>query len=400
MKNLLILLGLGIFSGLPFLLVLSTLSFWLAESGVNNQTIGLFVGVSIPYSLKFFWAPFIDRTHVPFLSNYLGQKRAWGITAQIGVVLFLLALSFSNPNTHVMYSAIMAMGVSMCAATQDIIMDTYRIQTLSKSMSGYGASMESIGFRLGMLLSGAFALYLAHWYGWQFSYQIMALIMSFGVVFFLLMDEPQIKNPHTSIGEAFRVWETFPHMKEIKIIFTFIILFKTMDTVLSTMSAPFFHAMGASKIEYANVSKIYGVLMTVLGALVGGKMIHSLGFLRSLKIGAIGQFLSCFAYAYQAGRGHDTMGFMVIIGLECFSAGMNSTIFMAYLSSLCRPEYAATHFTFLQCMGSMSRVLISMGGGWLSDRLIWPLFFLCIGTLIFPLLYLQIPQLPRVKKSI
>ena len=193
--QLLIILCLGMISGLPFLLTLSTLSFWLAESGVSKTTIGLFMLVSLPYSLKFLWAPFADHFSLPYSTAHFGQRRSWALISQAGLLLSLISLAHCDPAQTIAFTAISSFFVSFFSASQDIIIDAYRIEILKADNRGAGAALEAIGFRFGMLASGAGALYLAHTFTWRIAYLSMAIGIILGMVVFCFIAEPK----HTKV---------------------------------------------------------------------------------------------------------------------------------------------------------------------------------------------------------
>ena len=209
--QLLVILLLGMISGLPFILTLSTLSFWLAESGVSKTTIGLFTLVSLPYSLKFLWAPFADHFSIPFLTKHFGKRRSWALLSQAGLLASLIGLAHCDPSRDIALIAITSFLVSFFSASQDIIIDAYRIEILKAENSGAGAALEAIGFRFGMLASGAGALYLAHTFTWRVAYLTMALGIIFGMIVFCLIAEPTVKDvtplhPNLKEGKSLRQW--------------------------------------------------------------------------------------------------------------------------------------------------------------------------------------------------
>lgn len=375
------LLFLGFVSGLPFLLTLSTLSRWLAEDGISNTAIGMFMLVTTPYSCKFLWAPIIDNWRVPIISKYFGQKRSWLLLAQAGLIFSLVMMAQCSPAENLLSMAIWALLVVFFSATQDIVVDTYRIHIFSASLSGAGAAIESIGFKFGMLASGAGALYLASAYGWTVAYQIMAALVVVGMITVWFISEPH--NPSELLESLkFRhFWQPCLQIfqnKNIKHILLFILFFKFGDVVLQAMSAPFMYEMGVSKVEFATITKVFGIGLMVLGGLFAGILINYVGIARSILIATILQAVSCLMFAMLAAIGYERLFLTLTVGIEGFCSGIVTSVFIAYLSSICVRRYSATHFTLLYSFGSLCRVVLSMLSGWLADYVGWTaLFFLC-----------------------
>ena len=402
--DLLVILLLGTISGLPFLLTLSTLSFWLAESGVNKTTIGLFMLVSLPYSLKFLWAPFTDYYSIPYLTRRLGKRRSWGLMGQAGLFLSLLWLAHCNPAHSILWTAASSFCVSFFSATQDIIIDAYRIEILKADKRGAGAALEAIGFRFGMLASGAGALYLAHTYSWRTAYLIMAGGVLLGMAVFCRIPEPQhgstassgsFSQANGTPGRHLRQWvrtlfiiplKQLPQKQELACLLFFIFCFKMGDTVLNSMCAPFLCDLGFTKIEFANITKIFGITLMVFGSLIGGVMIHQLGIFQSTVMCVGLQCIAGLMYVIQSLAGYHTSILMITVGVESFCSGLVSAIFIAYISGFCRQPYTASHFTFLYSFGSFCRVFISALAGWGADHMGWTNLFLLTSAFSVPAL--------------
>ncbi|MBI1954673.1 MAG: MFS transporter [Proteobacteria bacterium] len=368
---------LGFASGLPFLLTLSTLSFWLSEEGVSKSIIGFFMFVSLPYSIKFLWAPLLDYVKIPFVTNWLGQRRGWAILIQSLLIISLIALAQSNPSQNVFFTALMAFCVAFLAATQDILIDAYRIETLNPHQNGIGAAMESVGFRFGMLTSGAGALYLAALYDWKTAYEIMAMLVLIAMPIILYLPEPEHPKSYVPpVNDWFiEPWRHFSYKKQLKTILLVIFCIKTADTVLSSMSAPFLCDLGVSKVEYAHISKVYGISLMVIGGLLGGLFITHLGMIQSVVFSLVLQIISCLLFVIQALVGYNLIILILTIGVESFASGLTATCFIAYISNFCQKPYTATHFTLLYSFGSLCRVIISALAGTLADYLPWAWVF-------------------------
>jgi len=402
--QLLVILILGFTSGLPFLLTLSTLSFWLAESGVGKTTIGLFMLVGIPYSLKFLWAPVLDQLRIPYLTDKLGRRRSWALITQAGLFLSLVSLAHSDPTQTIAFTAFSAFFVSFFSASQDIIIDTYRIESLEANNQGAGAAVEAIGFRFGMLASGAGALYLAHVFTWKMAYLTMAAGIIFSMLVFCCISEPK-RSKVTSLdihqkklltlrqrlNALFIVpWLQLLHKRELIYLLGFIFCFRISDTVLNAMCAPFLCDLGFSKIEFANVTKVFGISLMVFGGLIGGIIIHQLGILQATVMCIILQGISCLMFVIQSLIGYHLSVLMITVGVESFCSGLVAAVFIAYLSSFCRQPYTATHFTLLYSFASLCRVATSALAGLVADHITWTILFLITGAFIFPAIYMII----------
>ena len=391
-KTQLLLLLLGFVSGIPFLLTLSTLSFWLMELHVSKSVIGLFMLATTPYSLKFLWAPFLDTKKLPIMGDVLTHRRSWGILSQLCMIVAIICLGLSEPEKNLWLTGVCAFFVSFFAATQDIIMDSLRIELLDEKNSGAGAAMESVGFRLGMLTSGAGALYLAACVGWSKAYIMMACLCFIGVITFYFMPE-QKKAPSKEL-ELMGFYKTlYTSWKEISgadffiyLVF-FIFCFKGGDTILNAMSAPFFCDLGFTKIEFANVSKFFGIVMMVAGGLLGGVLIQRMGLRTTVMMGTVFQCISSLLFVVQSWVGHDLNVLFVTVGIESLSSGLCATAFIAYLSSFCKSSFAASHFTLLYAFGSFSRVFISTVAGWVANTFGWTTLFLASSLFTIPVFY-------------
>lgn len=388
--------ALGFVSGLPFLLTLSTLSFWLAEVGVSKTTVGLFMLVGVPYCVKFLWAPAIDTLKPPLLWRWFSQRRGWALLSQIGLIASLLLLSQTNPIENIYLTAIGAFLVSLFAASQDIIVDAYRIEMLTNQYLGFGAAVESTGFRFGMLASGAGALYLAHIFSWEAAYAFMAAAVTIGMGAIFLM--PDQLYPPLSVPSSFRnlmvPWRSVFQHKNIVWLVLFIFAFKMGDTVLNAMSAPFLVDLGFTKLEFANVTKVFGITLMILGSFGGGWMIYRWNLASTLMICMVLQVTACLLFVLQSWVGHDLNFLMVTVGVESFCSGMTASAFIAYLSSFCSPPSTATHFTVLYSINSLCRVGTSALAGWMADQVGWNLLFIFPCFAILPaavaLIYLEL----------
>ncbi|MEI8295870.1 MAG: MFS transporter [Alphaproteobacteria bacterium] len=387
-KSLLVgIFALGFASGLPFLLTLSTLIFWLAEVGVRKTTIGLFMMlVGIPYSIKFLWAPVIDTIALPGLRHVCGPRQGWALISQIGLMASLVFLSQTHPAENIALTALAAFLVSVFAASQDTVIDAYRIEILDKHYLGLGAALESIGFRFGMLASGAGALYLAHLFSWEDAYLVMAGAVLLGMIAIIFMpaDKPHKNLVQTILDEPLTPWHAVLRHEKILWLLCFILFFKMADTILNAMSTPFLIELGFSKLEFANISKAFGITLMIVGGLAGGGLMHQFGIPTTLLSCIFLQITACFMFVIQSLVGYDSSVLMVTIGVESFCSGMTAAGFIAYLSTFCKPPYTATHFTLLYSISSLCRLLVSALAGWLADHMSWSLLFLLSSFTLIP----------------
>jgi MFS transporter, PAT family, beta-lactamase induction signal transducer AmpG len=379
-KSHLVLLLLGFSSGLPFLLILSTLSMWLSEANVSKSLIGLFMFVSLPYSIKFLWSGTLDRKKIPWLSDRIGQRRSWALLAQAGVLLSLIGLSCCDPARSLGQLACWATLVALCSATLDSVIDAYRIELLASQYLGTGAAIEAVGFRLGMLASGAGTLYLANAWGWPAAYLSMALCCLIGLAAILVSDEPMPARETQYRAIRGRSAPFIP-ISSLYTLLGFIFFFKLIDIVLNSMMAPFLHDLGFNKVDFAHFSKLYGTLLTIVGGLLAGNAIHRFGIAFIVKCAIALQILSALIFITQAQLGHHFPCLIISLGIESFTAGLSATAFIAFLSHFCRHGNSAQDFTLLYSFGSLSRVLVSSAAGLAADQISWEALFLLSGLL-------------------
>ena len=279
--RLLIIFVMGFASGLPLALSSATLSFWLAEVGIALTAIGLFALVGTPYNFKFVWAPFIDRIPVPLLTRLLGRRRSWMLVIQVGLMGSIAALGFSSPEKTPVLTAVCALAVAFFSASQDIVIDAYRIEILDREEQGAGAAMTQAGYRLGAIVAGAGALFLAEQIDWSWVYAVMAALVVVGMLAAIVAPDPDKRRPETAQTQSFSGFRSMvvdPFVEFFQrnspttaiIVLAFILLYKFGDAYAGVMAYPFYYQMGFSKSEVATVSKIFGLFATVLGVFIGG----------------------------------------------------------------------------------------------------------------------------------
>ncbi len=375
----------GFSSGLPLVLTAGTLSYWLADLGLSLTAIGLFGLARAPYSVKFLWSPVIDRVPVPLLTRRLGRRRSWALAIQAALVLAILALGFSDPPRHPAATALAALAVAFLSASQDIVIDAYRIELLRPEEQGAGAAATQWGYRFGMLAAGAGALYAAGFGGWRFAYAAMAALMLVGMVTVWLTPEPGGAAPAAAPGIAAwlrqAVVAPFADMVRrqgalrLAAIVLFIVLYKFGDALAGSMANPLYVGLGFTPAEVATIAKLYGVVATLAGVAAGGVCVLRLGLYPSLLLCGALQAASNLLYAVQFWAGHDLAVLALTIGAENLTGGMASAAFVAYLSGLCSRDFTATQYALLSSLATVGLNLLAASGGYLAERLGWPAFF-------------------------
>ncbi len=392
-----LILLLGFSAGLPLLLVYGTLSAWLHEEGVSLTVIGWFSMASAAYAFKFLWAPLVDRCPLLGLTRWLGQRRGWLLLSQICVIGATLALGGSNPAGDLAWTAFWAVALAFASATQDIVVDAYRIEILDETRMGAGASNYVIGYRVATFAAGAGALVLADQVGWFWTYAVMAGLVLVGITATLLGKEPArpddtsepSSTPARSVGALLydAVWMPFADfMRRANwpAILLFVALYKYGDALLGVMANPFYLDIGFTKTEVGLVTKGFGLAMTITGGILGGLLVARFGTLNALLVGGILQAASNGVFALQAYIGPSLPMLFVTIGIENLMGGVGTIAFVAYLSGLTNVAYTATQFALLTSLMGFARTVLASGGGWLADQLDWVMYFLLTGVAAVP----------------
>lgn len=405
-------LFLGFSSGLPLALTFGTLTLWLAEEGISNTSIGLFALTGIPYTFKFLWSPLMDQLSIPLLTPWLGRRRSWAILTQVSLMISLFFLGLTKPGEAPFTTAMLALCTAFWSASQDIVIDAYRVEILEERQYGAGAAMSVLGYRLGMLASGAMALYLATFFGWMITYTLMAALMSVGILTILLNPEPDTtgqrfqplhtgKTPTLFQGlsqqggwpDRVMAWISraviapfadFMRRDSWVITLLFILFYKLGDTLAGVMSNPFYLELAFSKIDIANISKLFGLAATLAGSLAGGMMVSRMGIMKPLFYCGILQMLSNLMFVVLAETGHHLGLLTATIAIENFSGGMGTAAFVAYLSSLCNIAYTATQYALLSSFMAFGRTLLASFGGSMADHMSWTAFFLVTTLAALP----------------
>lgn len=393
-------LALGFASGLPLLLTYSTLSAWLATAGVRRAAIGSFALVGTPYALKFLWSPLIDRLPPPLP---LGRRRGWGITIQILLIGAILSLGSCNPQHNLALMGGLSLLVAFLSASQDIVIDAWRVEILEMDMQGPGAGMIQTGYRIAMLVSGAGALLIAARAGWFAAYATMAALLGVGMLVFLFGPEPKVpaRTAHAraagweGIRQSLATAVTGPFTDFMRrplwqIILIFIVGYKLGEALAGVMATPLYISLGFSLNEIAAVSKLVGFFATVAGALIGGVVTARFGARHALMLCGVLQSAGNLFYVLQAVGGHRLGYLALCVTAENVTGAMAGSALVGYLSSLCSPAFTATQYALLSSLAAVGRTMVASSGGVLAEKLGWVPFFLLTTVATLPALVLLI----------
>ena len=412
-------LFLGFSAGLPFLLVAGTLTAWLAIAEVGMAEIGMFAWVGILYSLKFLWAPLVDRMPLPVLTAWLGRRRSWMLLAQIGVGVSLAAIAYMDPSTDLAGIALFALLAAFASATQDIVVDAYRIEAVEVKVQGAMAASYQFGYRLAIVAAGAGALYIADLTSWRVAYQSMAMLMSVGVITVLVISEPEssaraldddLPSADSSLARA-SLWFADALVGPVVdffqrngrwalVLLAFIGLYRVSDMVLGVMANPFYIDLGFSLAEIATITKLFGVIVTLTGAALGGVAVARYGLAGPLVFGGVLLAITNLFFAGMAVYGPD-LGFLVVtISADNLAAGFTGTVFIAYLSSLTNVAYTATQYALFSSLMTLPGKLISGFSGQIVESIDWFNFFIYASVMGVPGIILAIAVARRLKNPV
>lgn len=424
----LILLFLGFSSGLPLLLVFSSLSFWLREAGIERSSIGFISWVALAYAFKWAWAPLVDRIRLPLLGNLLGRRRSWMLLAQVGVACGLLGMAFNDPAQNLEFSVWMAVVVAFCSATQDITVDAYRIESGDERIQAAMAATYMVGYRLAMITATAGVLAIAALVDpsetsyehapWQLAYSVMAALMLPGILTTLFSPEPKAPANQELKAQVAEVehWVSRSGRKDGKLaralgwiyvtlvspfadfikryrwqallILALIGSYRIADIVMGVIANVFYVDIGFTKAEIAAVTKVFGVIMTLIGALAGGVLVNRFGVMKILFTGAMLAAATNLLFALMALNGPIVELLVVVVSLDNFSAGIATAAFVAYLSALTNIQYSATQYALFSSMMLLLPKFLGGFSGVAVDQIGYPLFFTGTAILGLPVLVL------------
>jgi PAT family beta-lactamase induction signal transducer AmpG len=406
-RRVLIVMLLGFSSGLPLALSGSTLLVWMREAGVDLGTIGLFALVGTPYTVKFLWAPVVDAVDVPLLSAWLGRRRGWLVLAQLLLIAAIGFLALTDPASPGLV-ALGALLVATASATQDIVVDAFRVESLPESEQAAGMASYVAAYRIGMLASTAGALFLVSGFealglakstAWCASYLAMAALVVIGMITALAATEPEksatadvAHHAHGSFARlaatvtgAFSDFFLRDGIGAALTVLTFVVLFKFTDALAGAMTAPFVIDLGFSRNEYAAIIKGVGLAATLIGGFAGGFVAKALPLPMALLVSGIIQALANLGFSWQAHVGHDLAWLTFAITLENFTSAIGTVIFVAYMSALCvNPLHTATQYALLTALSAVGRTYLSSGAGFIAERVGWPWFFAICAIAALP----------------
>jgi PAT family beta-lactamase induction signal transducer AmpG len=416
-RRVLVVLLLGFSAGLPFSLAGQTLQAWMTESGVDIKTIGLFAFVGTPYWTKVFWSPAVDALDIPVLSRLFGRRRAWLLLTQVMLLAAIVLLAYCDPRTAPLGVAFAALLVTTASATQDIVIDAFRVESLSESEQAAGMASYVAAYRIAALVSGAGALLLVSSFvsygfdqqkAYSATYVAMGALIVVGMLATLMAVEPEVSAQasaeHTGPGHddagqrlikvAVASLKDFLSRDAAIAILLFVVLFKLADAMAQAMNTTFALKMGFSRVELAAILKGVGFAAALLGGFAGGFVARSYSLSASLWIGGILQTIAILPFSWQAIVGHDPAWLTFAIAVEQFTAGLGTVTFIAYLSALCgNPLHTATQYALLTALTALGRTMFAAGSGYMAEATGWFGYFLVCAALAIPsfmlLTYLQ-----------
>ena len=383
----------GFVSGLPLLLTITLLQAWLTDENVSKSTIGLFALIGLPYSLKFLWAPIFDR----YILSSLGRRRGWLLMIQVFLIISIFALGQSNPEINLFNVAVLSLILTFFSASQDILIDAFRRESLAEKEQTIGASAYVLGYRIGALAAGAGGLILADIYSYAFVYTFMSLIMILGVITTLLSDEPDVEiRPYTlreSIIEPFkeffgRYQKENSNLKSYTpyLILLFVLLYKVGDTMAHSLSTNFYLEIGFSKTEIGTVVKFFGLGATLLGAFIGGALSLKIGLFKSLIYFGVFQLIATLGFSILFYTGNNLFMLITVISLENLAAGMGYTAYLAFIANMTSKNFTATQFALMTALMSLPRTFLSGTSGYLVELMNWDLYFVFCSLIAIPAL--------------
>jgi len=393
---------LGFSSGLPLSLTGGTLQAWMTVEGVDIKTIGIFALVSFPYTLKFFWSPLMDR----FVPPWLGRRRGWILITQICLMLGIALMSMFSPQQVPFLIAVIALMIAFTSASQDIVIDAYRTDVLREKERGAGAAVFVFGYRLAILISGAFALILSEHINWNNTYLLMSSVMLIGIFSTLVAPEPdKVVEPPKNLKDAvIGPMKNYFQRRYALLILLLIILYKLGDAYAGSLTTAFLiRGVGFSAGDVGTINKGFGLACTIGGAFLGGAIMVKLGLFKSLLLFGVFQAVSNLSFMLLAYIGKNYEMFVFAIAFENLSGGMGTSAFVALLMSLCNSRFSATQYALLSSLAAIGRIFISPTSGFLVESVGWAAFFFITTLVALPglaiLLWLRREIVPLTEES-
>jgi MFS transporter, PAT family, beta-lactamase induction signal transducer AmpG len=378
----LVTLFLGFSSGVPFAATLGTLQAWMKDAAVDLTIISFYASVRLPYTLKFIWAPLMDR----FVPPFLGRRRGWMVITQVLLALSLGALGLCDPKASPFLVAFIALLICFFSASQDIVLDAHRRDSLNDQELGLGSSLFIAGYRLGMLFAGGFAFYLADHIPWSEVYFVLGASILVGLLATLAAPEPTTEiAPPRSLREAVigPLKDYFGRSKAWEIL-AFILLYKLGDNLAGAVSTYFVLDLGFTKTEYFAIVKTFGLLAMIVGGLIGGGIILRIGINNSLWLFGILQAVSLLGFSVLADLGHNQQALTTVIVLETLAIGMGTSAYAAFMASQCNRKFSATQYALLTSLMGIPGVILATPTGYLAEYLGWKAYFLFCAAMALP----------------
>ena len=391
-RQMLIVMTMGFSSGLPLMLVFGTLSLWLKDYNIAYSAIGAFSLVRLPYSFKWLWAPLVENCKIPVLSR-LGKRRSWALLAQLGLFLSLCWLSCLKPSDDILYMAVITLLVSFFSATQDIVLDAFRVELFegNTEQEVKGATIYVLGYRIGIVVSGAAAIGLAAYLSWNMVYFINAMLLLLGMLAVYLAKEPEAEVKTKSVVKESIIKHAIvePFVQFIKrpywlIALLIVFSYRLSDAYFGPMAYPFYDDIGFTKGEIAYITKIYGMVATIVGGIIGGVLLARVGMMKGLLYLAFVQGITTALYIPLYYVGHNIWFLMFTISLENLSSGMATTAIIAFMSVLCDKGHTATQYALLSSLTGVARDILAATSGWVLEQTCWPVFFGISALLTLP----------------
>jgi PAT family beta-lactamase induction signal transducer AmpG len=387
-----LMLALSFSTGLPFLLVFGTASVRLREAGIPVSTIGLFSWLGLAYSLKFIWSPLVDALDVPILARVLGRRRAWMVLCQIVIAAGLVGVALSDPATSLATTAAFTLIVALGSATQDIVIDAWRIDAAPDERQGIMVAAYQLGYRLALLAAGAGALYIAEFVDWRASYFSMAALMSVGVVASFLSPivdraKPTPEAKRFDLVRAVKEPLADLHSRMggvLVVVLVLVALYRMSDFLAGTMSNPMYVDLGFTKAQIASVAKVYGVIVAIIGAFAGGIMVARQGLLRSMIAGAAAQAVAHLAFAWLSTQGASVPALIVAISADNFSQSFGGTILVTYMSGLTGAGFAATQYALLSSVYALPGKFVAGASGFMVEAYGYTTYFCFTAAILIP----------------
>ena len=414
-RPVLVIFFLGFSGGLPFPLVYSTLTYWLAEADIVRSTISTFAWLGLAYSLKFLWSPLVDAVRLPVLSRVLGHRRSWLLLSQVALLSGLAAMATIDPATNMTTFALIAVAVAFSSATQDIVIDAYRIESAEQRLQGVMAASYQYGYRVAVIVATAGALFIAEAASWIAAYQAMAVCMGVGLVTTLVCREPVERGSlasqlHGSVLEKSGQWIFIAVIKPLAdfvgryrgwgfVFLGFIASFYISDRVLGIMAMPFYEDLGFTKPQVATVAKVYGLWVSIIGAAAGAVAVVRFGLARCVVAASVFIVSTNLFFALLAVSGPKVSLLTLTISFDNFALGFGSTIMIAYMSSLVNMEFSATQYALLSSINTFFGKLLAGYSGEVQLALGWLNFFFYAAATGIPAILLSILVAKRLRET-